>query len=329
MSPKVRAGLAVFAVCLLAAPIKIAVAETTTTPAPPGQSEAVAAKVGTVIAVGYTKATANSNSGEATANALELQGKPLSAGTGGTQKGKGKSSGATYDSKDTPLGRLMLTPWSAEVKEDSSGRSSESDAALLKLILINSGTASVQVLHTNSKARHNDDKSTANTSSDGARANVGGDRGLTVILLHSETSSDGKGNRSYVASVNGATIMSSDQAGKSCAINVPNVVTLGCLNASGGKGSSSASVADGNLGGATGPRVAISSGSSKFGEGASVLGTTFTRPEDNAAAIDETARGSGLAVSGGDLAKGFATALALMALGTALVALRRAWPVTV
>lgn len=322
MNRKAKAGLVAFGVGLLVAPLQVATADTVT-PAPPGSSEAVAAQVGTAAKVGYTKATADTASGEATANAVEVGGKPLSSGTGGTQKGAGKAGGALYDSKDTPLGRLMLTPWTAEVKQTGDKRSSSSDAALLRLILVNSNTASADVLRTTSHAEHQSMHSKGKTSSDGARINIGGEKGLTVVLLHSETSSEAKGTSSYVAGINGSKILSSDEAGTRCAIAVPNVITLGCLNAAGGKGSATASVADGNLGGPTGPRLAVVAGTSKFGTGGpSVLGTDFDRPQSAPHALDDGGVPD-FAATGGDVLFGTLTGLALLCLGGAVLGVRR------
>ena len=327
MNRKAKAGLVAFGVGLLVAPLQVATAETTSTPAPPGSSEAVAAQVGDIVKVGYTKATAGPSSGEATANAVELGGKPLSTGTGGTQKTTGKSSGAIFDTKDTPLGRLMLTPWEATVGQKGDTRTTESDSALAKLVLINSGTLRVNVLHTNSKAEHKGMESKGNTSSDGARVVLGGDKGLTVVVLHSETSSEAKGNESYVAGINGTKVLSSGSAGQSCALAVPGVVTLGCLKAAGGKGISTASVADGRLGDPTkGTRIAVVAGQSQFGNGSQVLGTEFSRPEEAAGAV---AGGNGpatdFAVTGGDVTYGILVGLALMAMGVAVLSIRKAW----
>jgi hypothetical protein len=323
MNRKAKTGLVVFGVGLLAAPFQ-AWAETTTTPAPAGSSEAVAAQVGDLIEVGYTQATADQNKGEATATALGIGGEPLGDATGGTQKGAGSSEGGIFDSGDTPLGRLMVTPWKATVTQTADKRTADSDAALVRLILIDSSTASADVLRTRSHAEHNGMESKGSTSSDGVWANVGGEEGLTVVLLHSETSSSAKGNSSYVAGINDNKILSSDEAGNSCAVEVPGVITLGCLAASGGKGASAASVADGHLGDPDGPRLAVSAGASKYGQGEvgpSVLGTEFDRPEVAAAGGD----GTGFAVTGSDTLFGGMVGLALLCLGAAFLALRRAW----
>lgn len=212
-------------------------AETTTTPAPPGASEAVALNLLDVLAVGHTQAKAGQDSAEGSANAVELGGEPLIDGaTGGSQQGPGTNEGSLFDTGETPLGRVMVTPWGVTVEDDGTTRSSDSDAALLKLILIDSGTASVNVLHTHSEASHTDQRSTGNTVSDGAKVNVGGEDGLTVTVLHSETSSEADGNSSFILGVNDTQVLTSE-SGESCALTVPGVITLACLQAAGGPGS--------------------------------------------------------------------------------------------
>lgn len=305
-------------------------AETTTTPAPPGASEAVALNVLDVAQVGHTQAGANDKSADGSANAVELGGEPLIDGaTGGSQNGKGKNEGSLLDTGDTPVGRVMVTPWGVTVDDDGTTRSSESDAALLKLILIDSGTASVNVLHTNSKASHTDDRSTGRTSSDGAKVNVLGEDGVTVTVLHSETSSEADGNSSYILGVNDSRVLASEGDGGSCAVSVPGVITLACLQAQGGAGSSSAAAAQGSVDALGGAPLDVVAGSSQYGQGqaapvvspADVSRDDATGPEvlDTAAA----AAGSGMAVTGIDVAKGIALGLAFVATGLALLQIRR------
>ena len=304
-------------------------AETTTTPAPPGASEAVALNVLDVAAVGHTEAGANDKDAEGSANAVELGGEPLIDGaTGGSQKGKGSNEGSLLDTGETPLGRVMVTPWGVTVEDDGTTRSSESDAALLKLILIDSGTASVNVLHTNSQASHTDQQSKGRTSSDGAKANVGGEGGITVTLLHSETSSEADGNSSYILGVNDTRVLTSE-SGESCAVSVPGVITLGCLQAAGGPGSSSAAAAQAQVDALGGAPVDVVAGTSQYGQGqsapvvspADINRDPATEPEVLSASTGST--GSGMAVTGIDLAKGLAAGLALISIGLTLLEIRR------
>ncbi|HUR48370.1 MAG TPA: hypothetical protein VMY88_02425 [Acidimicrobiales bacterium] len=315
-------------------------AETTTTPAPPGSSEAVALNVLDVVGVGHTSGKSDEHSSEGSANAVELGGEPLIDGaTGGSQKGPGTNEGALFDTGDTPLGRVQVTPWGVTVEDDGTTRSSDSDAALLKLILIDSGTASVNVLHTNSKSSYTDEdsstgnpKSKGSTVSDGAKANVGGEEdGITVTVLHSETSSEADGNSSYILGVNDSRVLSSDDSGESCAVQVPGVITLACLTAAGGAGSSSAAAAQASADLLGGAPIDVVAGTSQFGDGqtgpvvspADISRDPATEPEVLAAS---TGSGSGMAVTGIDVAKGIAAGLALIALGMLLLELRRSEP---
>lgn len=333
---KTRKLLAVAAgAAALVLPVGIAgaqTAETTTTPAPPGSSEAVALNVLDLVVVGKTAAKADGSSGEGSATALGvLSGDPLIKGsTGGSQKGKGKAEGSLFDSGSTPVGRIMVTPWGVTVDDDGTTRSSKSDAALLKLILINSGTASLNVLHTQSEASHTDQKSTGKTSSDGAKLNVGGQSGVTVTVLHSETSSEKNGSSSYVLGVNDTKVLTSDQGG-SCAINAPGVITLGCLQAKGGEGTSSAAAAKASVTALGNRPLVLSGGDSAFGEGTSeplpeVLPADVSREPAAEASVVSTSTGSGLAFTGSDLSKGLGLGFALVALGLAVLQLRRLSP---
>lgn len=307
-------------------------AETTTTPAPPGSSEAVALNVLDVVEVGHTQASAGPSSAEGSANALAVGGEPLIEGaTGGSQEGPGTNEGSLADTGDTPVGRVMVTPWSVTVEDDGNTRSSESDAALLKLILIDSGVASVNVLHTRSEASHTDERSTGKTSSDGVRANVGGEEdGLTVTVLHSETSSEAEGSSSYLLGVNDTKVGTSDEGG-TCVVNAPGVITLACLQAEGGEGSSSAAAAQAELDALGGAPIDVVAGTSEFGEGET---TPIVGPEelprsddvDVVAASTAASTGTGLAVTGSDITTGLAIGFALMALGTAMLQLRRLNP---
>ncbi len=307
-------------------------AETTTTPAPPGSSEAVALNVLDVAKVGHTQAGANGQSANGSATAVGLGGRPLIDGvTGGSQNGKGKNEGAALDTGNTPVGRVMVTPWGVTVEDDGNTRSSESDAALLKLVLVNSGTASVNVLHTNSKASHNDERSTGKTTSDGARVNVGGQNGITVTVLHSETSSESEGSSSYILGVNNTRVLSSDSSGN-CALNVPGVITLACVQAAGGPGSSSAAAAQASVDALGGAPIDVVAGNSQFGRGqrAPVVSPgELDRASEPDVIAASTRTGSGMAVTGLDVARGIALGLALVATGMAMLQLRRRNPLTV
>lgn len=321
MQKKWKAGAVAFGIGLLAAPVQSASAAEVTTPAPPGYSEAVALNVLDLVAIGHTVAKADDKNGEATANALEIGGQSV---FGGTQKGKGTKKGDLLSTGKTPLGSLAIAPWDATVTEGPGSRKSESDAALLKLIVIDSKTATLDVLHTHSKAEHNGQQSKGSTSSDGADLTVGGGS-LHVVVLHSETSSEKNGTKSYVLGVNNNYILTSDQAG-SCVIAVPSVVQLGCLQAKGGAGSSAAAVVEGTV---LGERTAVVSGTSKFGSAkAAVLPADITRAPDAPAAVADLGPAgparTHFAVTGSDILNGLIVGFTLLLAG--LMALAWASP---
>jgi hypothetical protein len=64
---------------------------------------------------------------------------------------------------------------------------------------------------------------------------------IDVVLLHSEVKTEGKGH-SYLVGLNGTEIGTDEQLGKSplCALNLPSLLALSCLTASGGDGTPAA-----------------------------------------------------------------------------------------
>jgi hypothetical protein len=216
-----------------------------TTPAPPGHAEAAALLIDGLIGVGHTTADAGPDSSSATANAVEVGGKPLIDGTtGGSRTGNGSGNGALLDTGTTPLGQLQLTPWQASASSANGSSSSDADAALARAILVDPTVANASILQSSSHARYTSTGSTGNASSDGAVVDAG-NGALTADLLHAESSSSGSGGTSYLASVNGNQIGTSDQANGGCTLTVPQVLSLSCLTASGGPASTTASSAVG------------------------------------------------------------------------------------
>lgn len=293
-------------------------------PAPPGKSSAVAAEVKGALGIGRSNAAAGSQSGEATANAVEI-GSTVVAG--GKQSGTGKKGGALFDSGATALGRIQLAPWAAEAVAGTDSSSASSQAALLRLMLVNSGVLDANVLQSQSKATWTGDKSTSTTSSDGATVNVGGPNGLMLVLLHSEANSEAKGS-SYVASVNGTKVLTSDQAGTSCAVAVPNVAQLNCLLATGGNGSSSAQAAAVNAGGANGLTANLLQASGQSGTGVAdeVLSRNVGDDGDISRAAAAGDSGNALAFTGSSSWFLAMLGAAVMALGTVVHNLRRILP---
>ena len=202
--------------------------------APPGSATAVALEIKDILAIAKTDVEATGRGGTATANALEIGGAPLAEQTGGTQQGVGESHSALIDTGDTPLGRLQVTPWKAEVKNTEACREAYGEAALARLTLIDEQTLDVDVLQSSSRAQHCGLRSEGAGSSDGAVVNLG-DGALSIILLHSDVATGAEGH-SYAIGLNGQTLISDADAGGACNVELPGLLALGCLMVGGGEG---------------------------------------------------------------------------------------------
>jgi hypothetical protein len=247
-----RAALLLALAPVLAAPATAALADTV--PPPPASASASALDVAGVISAGQTSASAGPTDSSATASALSLGGNTLSEGqTGGSTK-SGKASGAIFDSGATPLGSLAITPWSVSAEQ---GKAS-SDAAVARLTVIDPNTVAVNVLQSHSDATYDNSASKGSSSSDGATVMLGGGA-LYLQVLHAEATS-GQNGSSYLVGINGNLIGSSDQANGQCVIDIPGLLHLVCLSATGGKGSttSTAAVATAQLAGGQLPTGTVS-----------------------------------------------------------------------
>ena len=225
----------------------------TTTPAGEGSASAVAAEIEGVAAAGETEARAGQNDAESKANALALGGEPPSEQFGGSTKSNGDSdaSGALIDTEDTPLGRLQVTPWEAHTRSPSSAngncRTAQGRAAVARVTLIDKDTLDVNVLQSQSDARHCGLQSFGAASSDGATVALGGEGGLFLTLLHSDVATDDEGN-TYLVSINDNEILNGEQTGGQCTLDIPGLLGLTCLAVGGGDGTVFADVADLTLG---------------------------------------------------------------------------------
>jgi hypothetical protein len=198
--------------------------------APPGSAAATALQVGSLVGVSTTGATAGPNSADAQASVIDVGGEPL-LGTGGSQAGSGESSGALLDTGDALPARVEVAPWHAAATGSaaSSDRSSNASAAAARAAVPD--VVDLGVLQSESSAEHRSTRSIGSASSDGI------DLGLAniarLILLHSETSSEGQGS-SYLVGLNGTEIGTDEQLGSVCALEAPGLLGLSCLSASGG-----------------------------------------------------------------------------------------------
>jgi hypothetical protein len=208
-------------------------ASAVSTPAPPGQASGVAVQVGSLLDISKTGATAGSGSPSAESSVVRLGGEPL-LGLGGTQSGNGQIGGALLDTANALPARVEVAPWTASV--DGSG--SATHQAKSSAAVARAGVPDVVeagVLTSQSEASWSQQKSSGHAVSDGV--NVGLLNAINAVLLHSETSSEGRGH-SYLVGVNGTEIGTDDQLGASplCAVNAGGLLSLSCLTASGGAG---------------------------------------------------------------------------------------------
>ena len=215
-----------------------------TVPAPASTADAYAAKVAGVIGISHTHASASGTGTSSTADPLELGGpNPPASQFGGTQNGPGSAHGALLDTGPSSQFRLALTPWAVSNTDNTA--SAISDIVLLDLgDQTTAQSASVRVLQSTSNATWSPAESNANASSDGAIIKAGGPSGLDVDLLHAETNTNGQ-SHSYLLSINGNEIGSSDQVNGQCTLTIPGLLSLSCLTATGGVANSIVSQAAG------------------------------------------------------------------------------------
>lgn len=299
-----------------------------TTPAPPSEAEAHAAQAelggGQVAAVGHTEAEAGEGEDQnsAHAGAVEVGDEPPPAEQfGGTQEGPGASSGAVIDTGGTgfdELGRIAVAPWSAQVSEDATGRHSRAHASLLELLVAPGGTRVLEfrVLTSDTAADYLASRSTGRASTDGVVLILGDpadpERSLVVHIFHSEANSEA-GSRTYLIDINGNTVGANDDdlgAGLAqiCgAINIPGLLRLFCVQASGGVAEFAqaalgdgaeqggtlrlfgVAVAGGDAAEAPAPTPPPDAGGAPAPPSASVLGATVSGPETPRAAPTEAA----------------------------------------
>jgi hypothetical protein len=143
--------------------------------------------------------------------------------------------------------RLAITPWSDNNTVSDTQTTSSAMSQILYLDLGDPNTAqsvNLSVLQSKSDASWTSAASSGSSSSDGAILNAGGGAskgGLTVDLLHADANSSGT-QSSYLLSINGNEIGSSSQVNGACVINIPSLLSLSCVTAAGGAGSSAAEV---------------------------------------------------------------------------------------
>jgi hypothetical protein len=199
-----------------------------TIPAPDGDAGAVAAEIEGILTIGKTTAHAGSDGAKASGDALSLLGQQIA---GGEQTGVGSKSGELIGTGATPLGDAEVAPWSAKVTDENNGYQAMAEAALAHLNLAD--VLELWVLHSKSAASWTEDASTGDAESDGAQVTLSDL--LDVKVLHSEAHSTGK-SKSVLLVVNGNDIVSSDDVNGACDLEIPSLIHLICLTATGGTG---------------------------------------------------------------------------------------------
>jgi hypothetical protein len=292
-----------------------------TVPAPVGQATATAANVVGVLGVANTASAATPTSGAASADALKVGNTTV---VGGSQIGVGTNSGKVIDTGSTPLGRLQVLPWNANVSQSSAGQQANSSAAAARATLINPNVANLDLLQSGTSASHSGMKSSGNAYSDLAVANVGGVKGMTIKVLHSESNSSGAG-LTYVISFNDKPLISVDQLGAHlCALNLPSILNVSCLAVAGGLGNVSSQVLGLQIAGPKG-LLANALQAAASGGAASVAPAAAAGPANVEAARTTRAAAGSNALARTGVAIGFALSLAvaLLALGGVILAIRR------
>jgi len=292
-----------------------------TVPAPVGQATAAAANVVGVLGVAKTTSAAAPTSGAASADALKIGNTTV---VGGNQIGVGTNAGKAIDTGTTPLGRLQVLPWNANVSQTPAGQQANSSAAAVRGTLINPNVANADILQSGTSATHSGMKSSGSAYSDAAVLNLGGVNGMTLKVLHSESNSSGVGV-TYLLSFNDKPVVAVDQLGAHlCALNLPSILDVSCLAVAGGLGNVSSQVLGLQIAGPNG-LVANALQAASSGGNAAVAPAAATGPANVEAARTTRGAASSNALARTGVAIGFALSLAvaLLALGGVILAIRK------
>ena len=203
--------------------------------------------------VSCTSATAGSGSSMGESHALRLLGNDLSAGAASSN---GANSGALLALPANPLLSLALADWMNQAQAMGIDSMAHARSALVDANVGNGQVATLAVLEGMSNAAYHGTMSHGDGATNGADLTLL-NGGLAVILLHSESSSNGA-QMVYVLSLNGSKILATDQGMGSIPISIPGVIDIDLLQtaADGGLGSAAlGTVAD--LLGNTGPVAGV------------------------------------------------------------------------
>ncbi|MDB5064907.1 MAG: hypothetical protein JWM18_1341 [Chloroflexi bacterium] len=186
-----------------------------------------------------TTAQAGRNSSAAEGREFRLAGESVCEGQ---VPANGYANGTLVALPSNPLLRLAVAEWDGYATANRDASRSHARGALLDFAFGDGGIATVTIGDSTSDATYRGSASHASSDSNGARAALGGRR-LTLVVLHSEGSSDAPGH-AYLASLNGEEVMASNRAGDDNGVTVPRVTSVALLH-SDGSGGLLASASDG------------------------------------------------------------------------------------
>ncbi len=266
---------------LLAATPLVAWAST----APPGSAAGSVLTVGSpsspIVGVSQTSANAGPNHDGSSATVLDVAGTPIS--TGSSADGSGPQSGSLLGTGPSAPADIEVAPYSASSSTPTAGSSNSEGKA--SLATVNLGSIALAVGQSDSKAYYTSSPgggggggagSGGSTQSGGSSTTDGAiltAPGLNVDLLHADANSNGQGS-SYLIGINGTQIPPSSALQGVCNnLNIPSLLALNCVSATGGVGNLFEDVAQAQVPSGTGGLPVTAFGAGGLGGG---VGTAST-----------------------------------------------------
>jgi hypothetical protein len=225
-----RAGLSPATVLPPGTPPAVPGSRTLTAPVPAPSATGATAHflyadfLGTCVACTSAQAGPRRSGGEA--RGTRVASEPLSEGQA---PANGYSSGSLVSLPASPLLGLALVQWQTRSGASDSASMAHAETQLLDLFLLDPALLHVSAGASRSDARSTAGGSEASSASDAASIGTGAGA-LSVVLLHSGSSSAGTGH-TYLARVNsGSALLESRDAATSCSLVVSRVACLRVLH---------------------------------------------------------------------------------------------------
>lgn len=193
--------------------------------------------------ISCTKSSAGNDSSSGNSEALRILGNNVSAGSSSSPPDSNKS-GSLIALPANPLLSLALFDWLTKSNASSTSSDGRARASTLDLDLDPNGQeiATLAVLEASSHSHWTPGQSNSDSSTNGARLNLG-NGALVIILLHSASDSQ-NGSSAYLLSLNGTEIPPSGAVPQNgITITVPGVITLTLLQTTATGGSATGLVA--------------------------------------------------------------------------------------